>query len=404
MNLRYLQLITFLLFAFTASPQTLDQRKIDSLVTAAREANSDGLVIIHKGKVIAEEYFGQPETPTYIASVSKALVSMAIVKLLNDKKIRSIDQPVSDFYPEWKQGQKRYITLRMLLSHTSGIQNEKNSRLEIETGPKGSGDDLVKLALAAEITDKPGTVFNYNNKATCLLPGIIEVASGKRMDKYFEEEFFVPMNITKFDWKRDGTGRPQGHGGFMLLAGDLAKFGQLMLNKGEYNGKRIFDARWVDSSIVPSQQINSEYGLIWNLILERKIEIVFDALQLKKLKEAKVSDTILMKLATKLDHVFRSEQELAIEMQNLFGSNAIAVLSEASKDLPNGVRHLFRVSVSGTPVTKGFYHSGSWGNYLVINPEMQLVVVRVVKRDKDYVEAKDKMEGFVRAAFHLHTN
>src|SRR5687767_10023281 len=126
MTLRNLFLVPFLLFVFNTSAQDLDQKKVDSLVAAARKANSDGLVILHKGKVVADESFGQPATPTYIASVSKALVSMAIVKLLSDKKIRSIDQPISDFYPEWRQGQKRSITLRMLLSHTSGIQNEKN--------------------------------------------------------------------------------------------------------------------------------------------------------------------------------------------------------------------------------------------------------------------------------------
>jgi CubicO group peptidase (beta-lactamase class C family) len=397
--------ITLLLFFIStllnSSAQDLDRKKVDSLVDAARKANSDGLVIMQNGKVVVEEYFGQPQTPTYIASVSKALVSMAIVKLLNDKKIRSIDQPVSDFYPEWKQGQKRSITLRMLLSHTSGMQNETNSRLEIETGPKGSGDDLVKLALAAEITDRPGTVFNYNNKATCLLPGIIEVASGKRMDKYFEEEFFAPMNITKFDWKRDGTGRPQGHGGFMLLPMDLAKFGQLMLSGGEYNGKRFFESRWVDSSIIPSQQINPSYGLIWNLMLDRNIEIVFDAGQLKKLTEAKVNDDVLAKLTTITDKVFHSEQEVAVELEKLFGSDWLSVFAEAAKNLRNGMRDMFRVRVIGQPVTRGYYHTGSWGNYLVIDPVNQLVAVRAVKRDKEYVEERDKMGGFVQVAFSL---
>lgn len=401
MIIRSFLLFTCLVFLLSASAQLPDRKKIDSLIEAARKANSDGLVILHNGKVVVEEYFGQPQTPTYIASVSKALVSMAIVKLLNDKKIKSIDQPVSDFYPEWKQGQKRSITLRMLLSHTSGMQNEKNSRLEIETGPKGAGDDLVKLALAAEITDKPGTVFNYNNKATCLLPGIIEVASGKRMDRYFEEEFFLPMNITKFEWKRDGTGRPQGHGGFVLMPADLAKFGQLMLNKGEYNGKRFFEARWVDSSIVPSQPINPTYGLIWNLMLDREMDIVFDAQQMKKLTEAKVNDSVLAKLALTIGQVFQSEQQLAAEMEKLFGPEWMNILTKASQHLPNGVRDLFHVSAKGKPVTKGYYHTGSWGNYLVIDPINQLVVVRLVKRDKEYVEERDKMEGFVRAAFSL---
>ncbi len=395
--------ILFCLFVFASHfsfSQTLSQRRIDSLVDAARKANSDGLVIWQNGMPVVEENFGQALTPTYIASVSKALVSIAIIKLLNDKKIRSIDQPVSDFYPEWKQGQKKDITLRMLLSHTSGLQNVQNSRLEIETGPKGSGDDLVKLALAAEITHKPGTVFSYNNKATCLLPGIIEVASGKRMDHYFEEEFFAPMKITSFDWKRDGTGRPQGHGGFMLLATDLAKFGQLMLNKGELYGKRYFDARWVDSSLVPSQQVNTDYGLIWNLATERQGTITLDSSRLATLTTAGVADSLVLKLAGLGGKNYQSEMELVGEMQSLFGPGWQQTVTDAARPLQNGVKDLFRFSITSSTL-KGYYHTGSWGNYLVIYPELKLVAVRVVKRDKEYVEERDKMGGFVSAIFSV---
>lgn len=378
--------------------QQVDRSKLDSLVSQARRTHSDGLVIIQNNKVLVEDYFGNAVTPTYIASVSKALVSMAIVKLLSDNKIKSIDQPVADFYPEWRQGQKRFITLRMLLSHTSGMQNERNSRLEIETGPKAAGEDLVKLALAAEISDKPGTVYNYNNKATCLLPGIIEQASGKRMDHYFEEAFFKPMGITQFEWKRDGTGRPQGHGGFMLLPADLAKFGQLMLNRGEYNGKRFFEERWADSSVISSQQINPETGLIWNLYIKRKGEIFIDQAQIQKLETAGKQDSILGKLKSFFNQTFASEKEVADVMERSFGTTWPAVLDSAAKSrgLTNGLKDIFKHRLISGEV-KAYYHTGSWGNYLIIIPQLKLVAVRVVKRDKEYNQETDLFGKFVSA-------
>src|SRR3546814_19063982 len=68
-------------------------------------------------------------------------------------------QPVADFYPEWKQGQKQQITLRMLLNHSSGLQNARRADVEIYPAP-----DAIQLALAAELSSKPGTAASYNNK------------------------------------------------------------------------------------------------------------------------------------------------------------------------------------------------------------------------------------------------
>jgi len=381
--------------------KNLDKAQLDSILIKAKNSHGDGLIILQGDRIVVEEYFGQPLTPTYIASVSKALVAIAITKLLSDGKIKSIDQPVADFYPEWKQGQKRDITLRMLLSHTSGIQNEKNSRLEIETGPQGSGDDLVKLALAAEISEKPGTVYRYNNKATCLLPGIVEVASGLRLDKYFEQEFFPYMNITNYEWKRDATGRPQGHGGFRLLPKDLAKFGQLMLNKGEWNGKRFFEARWADSAVVPSQLINTDVGLIWH-----RYQKINRSISLQKEKIAQLlpnkNDSLSYKLRNIKD-TFASETELSVALQNLFGNNWMPYLQSLTKGLPNGIKDLFFIGQDSSQF-QGYFHTGSWGNYLVIVPGLNLVAVRLVKRDKDYNHDTDLYGEFVKDVFGLLKN
>lgn len=402
--IRTLLLGIYICTLFQANCQVIDPKKLDSLVMKARATHSDGLYLIQGDKVLVEEYFDTPKTPTYIASVGKALVSIAIIKLLSDGKIKSIDQPVADFYPEWRQGLKKTITLRMILSHTSGLQNERNTRLEIETGPEGEGEDLVQLALAAELTDTPGTVYRYNNKAICLLPGIIAKASGKRMDSYFEEVFFKPMGIIKFRWRKDKAGTPHGHSAFDLLPADLAKFGQLMVNRGVYKSRRYIEERWIDSATVPSQSINPYIGLTWQLSRRKTglLTIVpFSDEQMQKLKSLDVADSIISKLQPLVNKVYQNKDSVNKDLALRFGANWSAIIRTASAQLPNGVRDFFGNNAIRKEQTIGYSHSGSWGNYLVIVPEAKLVAVRVVKRDNDYQQERDLFGAFTQMVFHL---
>ena len=383
---------------YTGTSQTLNKAKLDTVIRLAKEAHSDGLVIIKDNKVLVEEYYGNPNTPTYIASVSKVLTSVAIVKLLSEGKIKSVDQPVTDFYPEWKQGNKKYITLRMLLSHTSGIQNERNAGLELEPPPKWKAKNIIKLAVAAELSDKPGTVFSYNNKATALLGGIIEVASGKRMDTYFEEELFKPMNITEYEWIRDEDGNPTAHGAFRLKAFDLAKFGQLMLNKGVYNDKKLFEERWVDSSFAQSQNLNSELGLLWWRKPKKVVYSFTDPQKLQALEKAGLPGEILSQFKTLYNRTFSYE-----EMINTYG----ATFGVKWHHLFDSLSKKHSIDLRGLPARiaskeiLGYYHTGSWGNFLVIIPQLNLVAVRVVKRDKEYNEATDMFGNFTTRIFDL---
>lgn len=218
------------------------------LLEHAEAANSDGLVLIRNARVIVDETFGKRERPIYISSAGKSLVSMGIGHLLHTGHIESLDTPVWTFFPEWKQGLKQEITIRHLLNHTSGLQNNTNASVELEPPPNWRVADVVRLALAAELTEAPGDTFRYNNKAVALLGGIIERASGHRMDAYFETEFFRPLGITEYDWIRDEANQPTAHGAFVISARSLARFGEVMLAGGALDGTSFFDATWVDAS------------------------------------------------------------------------------------------------------------------------------------------------------------
>lgn len=242
----------------TPSAEGIDPERLETLVAEAGRANSDALVVLKNGKLVGEWYFGKERGPIQTMSVTKSIVSMAIGHLLDSGAIESLDQPVADFYPEWRQGRKRDITIRHLLNHTSGLQNVRNAGEEIYPAP-----DAIQLALAAELSHDPGTHFSYNNKAVNLLGGVVERASGKALDVYVRDAFLTPLCIEATNWYKDESGVPHAMAGLEIDAVGLAKLGQVMLDRGVWKGERLLSEEWVEESTRPSQEFVPNAGLLW---------------------------------------------------------------------------------------------------------------------------------------------
>jgi CubicO group peptidase (beta-lactamase class C family) len=249
-----------------ATPARIDPAALAALEQRAKDSESDAVVIYQDGVLVAEWYFGKPEGPIEAMSATKSIVNLAIGRLLDTGALHSLDQPVSELFPEWRQGKKRTITIRQLMNHTSGLQNEPRADLEIYPSP-----DFIQLALAAELSDPPGSRFAYNNKAINLLAAIVQRASGQRMDQYLRDQIFTPMGITDFAWSLDPAGSPQGMAGFQVRARDLAKLGQMMLDRGVWHGKRVLSAAWIAESTQPSQSMVPRCGLLWWLLRDSRV-------------------------------------------------------------------------------------------------------------------------------------
>ncbi len=166
----------------------------------ARAAHSDAVLVMHERETLLELKPAAGQESVHLMSATKSVVALAIALLLDDGKLASIDTPVSQIYPEWKQGRKSAITVRMLLDHTSGLQNVANAGEELEGAP-----DLVRLALG-RAERCPGAVFSYNNKATNLLPGIVERLAGEPLDAYVDARLFKPLGIAHYTWMKDEAG------------------------------------------------------------------------------------------------------------------------------------------------------------------------------------------------------
>lgn len=360
-------------------------QKIDARSAAT---HTDGLLVIYGPDTLLHKYYGSTDEPTYIASAGKSLTALAIGRLLEMKLLDSLDQPVYSLYPEWKQGMKQQVTIRMLLNHTSGLQNVPNASVELEPAPDYRAEDIIKMALAAELDTTPGAAFSYNNKAVALLGGIVEQASGKPFDVFFAEQFFEPMGITEYDWIRDKAGNATTHGAFILRTSDFAKFGRLMLDGGVWQGQRLVPEHFVAQAVQQGQPYYAFTGLLWwRVETGTRVEItpaLHDAWA-----EAGASEAFLKATAPLVGHRFYNTSAWFEAMGQALG-NANAELNENVRafGLPT-----FKRSTDGELLA--YYADGFRGNYLVVLPEHDLIAVRIAKNDESYDWGTDGYGDFV---------
>ena len=275
-----------------AAREALDAAALVALVEQGRSSNSNALVVYHRGRLAGEWYFDKPRRKIEAMSVTKSIVNLIVGRLISTGIIKSLDTPVADYFPEWNQGQKKDITIRHLLDQTSGLQNVPRADAEIYPSP-----DVVKLALAAELSHPPGAKWSYNNKAVNLIAGVIERAAGKKMDVLFREDFCKTMGITDTAWDRDVAGNPYCMTGLKIHAKDLAKFGVLVVDRGVWKGKRLIAEQWFADSLKPATALRRNYGLLWWLIYDRTAYIVDDA-KIDELRSAGVPADFIERATT----------------------------------------------------------------------------------------------------------
>jgi len=341
---------------------------LDRLLQRARETQSDALVVLRGGYLVVEEHFGTEDGSIETMSATKSFVSLAVGLLLDEGRLRSLDQPVHEFFPEWKQGRKRTVTVRHLLSHTSGLQNVPSAEQEIYSSP-----DILKLALAAELDSDPGTAWSYNNKAVNLLAALVSKVAGERVDLYLAKRLFHPLGITEFKWDLDRAGNPYGMSGLQIRPVDLAKVGAMLAAGGIWQGKRILSEGWIrESTVEASQPFNPNNGLLWWLIGGRmEVGPMIDDADLAKLRKGGLDEALLTKLARLKGKVPEGDAHAGQLIEEALGSGGAEVWR--NQVVPRiGPPKVKRI---GPPFA--FAASGYLGQYLLVWPEENLVVVRM---------------------------
>lgn len=388
----FVLLLTTAPVAFAQPSGSIDEEALAELRVAAERANSDAVFIMRDGEPIADWTFGEEPRPIELMSVLKSVVSLGVGYLLMEGQIDSLDQPVYAFYPEWHQGRKRDITLRHLLNHTSGLQNVPNTTVEIYPAP-----DAVRLALAAELSEDPGSTFRYNNKAVNLLSGIIEEASGRPMDRFFEETFFAPMGIGAFRWHYDPSGRPYAMAGLSLQARDLAKFGQLVLDGGMWEGERLVSEAYVEEMLAQSHPRVPSHGLLW-WRLPSEMRFTLDEDRMAELAAASVAQEDLDKLQPFVGRTFGTRNEIFAVFRQVFGPRWREEHAERFQRI--GINTVFRVEHGDVTA---YYGDGYLGQTLMVIPGHGVVAVRQVANGSDYDSATDGFEDFKKLVLRVVT-
>lgn len=248
--------------AVGASParDRVDPAALDRLLRAAEAANSDALVILHDGERVGAWYARGQRRPIEAMSATKSIVNLAVGRLVTEGRLESIDAPVHAFFPEWAEGPKAEVTIRHLLNHTSGLAADRTTEAIY------ASDDFVRHALDSDLASPPGTEIFYNNSATNLLAGVVGRAAGQPLDEYLRDGLFADLGITEFSWTRDRAGNPHGMSGLQILPEDLARLGQLVLDRGRFDGRQLIAEDWFAESLRPGSGLSRGVGLLWWLI------------------------------------------------------------------------------------------------------------------------------------------
>ncbi len=259
-------------------------RNLDDFI--AREYNNINGMIIRKSEDVIFEYYAEDfeaTDTTHIASVTKSILSLLIGIALDKGLIKDISQNVLEFFPEYKikRGEKKIqqIQVRDLLTMTAPYKYKSEPYTKVYTS-----NDWTKAALDL-LGGKKDTVFQYSTVGMQILSGILVKATGQSVLDFAGENLFAPLAINipgrrklqskeqhldfirsrKNDgWVTDSQGIQTGGWGLTLSVSDMAKIGQLCVNHGLWQEKRILSDKWIrESTKEQSRWGNLRYGYLW---------------------------------------------------------------------------------------------------------------------------------------------
>lgn len=252
--------------------QGVSSAGIEAFIDAANQDihSLHSFMLVRHGHVVAEGWWkpNAPDKPHVMWSLSKSFTSTAVGLAISEGKL-SLDDKVLKFFPEDAPPEPsdnlKAMRVRDLLTMTTGHQTEPQF--------KNSKDvPWTKIFLAHPVPHKPGTHFLYDTPGVYMLSAIVQKVTGQTVRDYLMPRLFEPLGIEKPRWDSSPQGINFGGWGLYLRTEDVAKFGQLYLQKGQWNGKQLIPAAWVEAATSkqvpngsnPKSDWNQGYGyLFW---------------------------------------------------------------------------------------------------------------------------------------------
>ena len=233
----------------------INEEQLQILIKKAEDTDSQALLIVKHDKLIVEKYWRLESSFEFpLQSITKSLTSLAIGCLIDEGKL-SLDDRANKWFKEWS-GEKSKITIRHLLTHTSGIQ-ENADVME-------KSKNQLQFAMDQPITTVPGENYYFSEAGVFLLGEIVKRVSGVPVDEYLERKIFKPLNITHWSWKKDSAGNVIGNGGAAMTARELLKIGTLLLQKGKWQGESLISENYLEMALQASEKKDT-YGFLFVL-------------------------------------------------------------------------------------------------------------------------------------------
>ena len=238
----------------------------EALKEKNKEAGTIAFLIIRNDSILYENYAEDyaPHSQTNSFSVAKSLVAALLGKAIFEGHVKSLDQPVADFFPQFDER----LTLRHLVSMSSGLNWIEDYYNPFSMTVKAYLDDNIReMVMDLEVVEEPGQEFRYLSGNTQLLAMVLERATGKNISEYMSESFWKPLGMENYAlWQLDSeeSGMEKAFCCIASNARDFARFGKLYNHFGKWNGEQLLDSVHVAESIRPQLKDYPHYGLgIW---------------------------------------------------------------------------------------------------------------------------------------------
>jgi CubicO group peptidase (beta-lactamase class C family) len=206
------------------------------------------IVVVRHGQVVMEGWWAPyaATEPHMMFSLSKSFTSTAVGLAIADGRL-TVEDPVLRFFPDDAPAEPsanlKAMRVRDLLTMSTGHHEE-----DIRDFPFQSDENLVKKFLSLPVAHKPGTFFVYNTPATYILSAIVQKVTGQTVLEYLRPRLFDPLGIENPTWDASKQGIPFGGFGLNVRTEDIARFGQLYLQKGKWQGKQLVPAAWIEDA------------------------------------------------------------------------------------------------------------------------------------------------------------
>lgn len=269
---------TLLLLPLFVSCAALAQADAPSpLSTVLQTYDSDphgdlrAVVVLRDGALVAERYYNGETADTLhdIRSAGKSITALLAGAAVARGQLQTTGT-VGQYWPEVANSPAGKVVLDDVLTMRSGLaafdedENSPGNEDKLDEAPDPG--DFVR---GVPSSVAPGSVYRYNSLTAYIAGRVVEQASGADLETFASKTLFAPLGITRWSWGRDVAGHPKGQGNLSLRARDTAKIGQMVLDEGVFDGRRVIEASWIKAALAPrvatgkADPYADHYGYFW---------------------------------------------------------------------------------------------------------------------------------------------